>query len=100
MITPETRLYRDSDDGDMYAVKWVNPEGRLKGVIRQSFCIHIDDITETFGEGLYSAACNLGRGEYVEVLLSGKVDDRAGKSEHTGDYEDTKVIERVRRREK
>ena len=85
MITPETRLYRDSDDGDMYAVKWVNPEGRLKGVIRQSFCIHIDDITETFGEGLYSAACNLGRGEYVEVLLSGKVD------------EDTKVIERVNR---
>ena len=75
MRTPETRLYRDSDDGDMYAVKWVNSEGRLQGVSRQSFFIHIDDITETFGEGLYSAACNLGRGEYVEVLLSGKVDE-------------------------
>lgn len=72
MNTPETRLYRDSDDGDMYAVKWVHPEGRLKGTIRHSFLIYIDNITDTFGESLYSAACNLGRGEYIEVLLSGK----------------------------
>ena len=75
MSIPETRLYRDPDDGDMYAVKWVHPEGRLKGAIRQSFVIHIDDITETFGESLYSSACNLGRGEYIEVLLSGKADE-------------------------
>ena len=72
MKTPETRLYRDSDDGDMFAVKWVHPEGRLKGNIRQSFVIHIDDITETFGDEMYSAACNLGRGEFIEIIISGK----------------------------
>ena len=74
MRTPETRLYRDVDDGDMIAVKWVMPEGPRKGVIRQSFVIHIDDITETFGEDLYYSAIELGRGEYMEVLLSGKED--------------------------
>ena len=74
MRTPETRLYRDAEDGDMFAVKWVMPEGPRKGVIRQSFVIHIDDIEETFGEDLYSSAVGLGRGEYMEVLLSGKED--------------------------
>ena len=74
MRTPETRLYRDAEDGDMFAVKWVMPEGQRKGVIRQSFVIHIDDITETFGEELYNTAVELGRGEYVEVLLAGKED--------------------------
>ena len=74
MRTPETRLYRDAEDGDMFAVKWVMPEGPRKGVIRLSFVIHIDDITETFGEELYNSAVELGRGEYMEVLLAGKED--------------------------
>jgi hypothetical protein len=72
MKVPETRLYRDTDDGDMFAVKWVYPEGRLKGSIRQSFVIHIDDIAETFGDEMYNAACNLGRGEFIEIIISGK----------------------------
>ena len=75
MSIPETRFYRDLDDGDMFAVKWVYPEGRWKGTIRQSFVIHIDDVTETFGEKLYSAACNLSRGEYIPVILSGAPDE-------------------------
>ena len=74
MRTPETRLYRDVDDGDFFAVKWVMPEGPRKGVIRLAFVIHIDDITETFGEELYNSAIELGRGEYMEVLLAGKED--------------------------
>ena len=70
MRTPEARLYRNTFDNDMFAVKLV----MLKGPDRLSFEIHIDDIKETFGEELYSSAVQLGRGEYMEVLLAGKED--------------------------